>query len=384
MVNSWDEFSPLQSVVVGSVFESSFFNNVKNDKIRGVLQRICEETNEDIETFKTTLKHHGIQTFQAMPNDLGYEDRIEAYVDVNGKIGFGSDNPNVTKKQLIPVPPLQPRDDAVTMGNEILITDHTLEISGYVEKFKEWFGDENVNDDIFNGNHRFKRTEKNMNVFLRNRNMGSLDDYDKSIFDEHELMGFCSPNLTRIGKKCLVDTWQTRDIIDFMKTTYPQFEYQAIDIGGHNDGIFSVLKPGLVIAGEEFKPHNTFSNWKTIYFEDPNWQTVRYWNDLKKKNAGKWWVPGEESNDEFTSFVGTFLEDWTGYVEETIFDVNCLVLDEKTVVVNSDNPLLLNILKENDIDAVVCPLRHRFFWDGGWHCLTLDVVRQGGQDDYGL
>jgi hypothetical protein len=32
----------------------------------------------------------------------------------------------------------------------------------------------------------------------------------------------------------------------------------------------------------------------------------------------------------------------------------------------------------------VCPLRHRFFWDGGWHCLTLDVKRKGGQIDYGV
>ena len=29
-INSWDEFSPLRTVLVGSVFEPSFFDGVKN------------------------------------------------------------------------------------------------------------------------------------------------------------------------------------------------------------------------------------------------------------------------------------------------------------------------------------------------------------------
>jgi len=28
------------------------------------------------------------------------------------------------------------------------------------------------------------------------------------------------------------------------------------------------------------------------------------------------------------------------------------------------------------------PLRHRYFWDGGLHCCSLDLVREGDREDY--
>ena len=34
------------------------------------------------------------------------------------------------------------------------------------------------------------------------------------------------------------------------------------------------------------------------------------------------------------------------------------------------------------MEAVYVPWRHRWFWDGGLHCITLDLVRQGVQQDY--
>ena len=157
---------------------------------------------------------------------------------------------------------------------------------------------------------------------------------------------------------------------------------------GHNDSVFSVLKPGVVIAASWVQEYGgvqkLFPNWEIIYFEDPNWDQVVKWGKLKKLNRGKWWVPGEEDNDEFTNFVETWLDNWIGEVEETIFDVNTLVLDDKYVVVNSDNPVLVDALHKHNMEPVFCPLRHRFFFDGGWHCLTLDVEREGGQQDYGL
>ena len=30
-INSWDEFSPLKTVLLGSVFEPEFFNGIKNN-----------------------------------------------------------------------------------------------------------------------------------------------------------------------------------------------------------------------------------------------------------------------------------------------------------------------------------------------------------------
>jgi hypothetical protein len=389
-VNSWDEFQPLEAVVVGSIYDTSFFDGVKNTKVADVLKRIVDETAEDIEYFKNQLRSHNIQVYQASPTELGYHSSILDYVDVNGKMGYGSNHPEYVKDSLIPTSPLQVRDDSVVMGNKILVTDKTFEVDGYVKKFKEWFGEEQLDLSVYNGNYRFRQTEECLERYIKDRNLGeTLADFTEEqrqqLIEENTLMGFCSPNLTRIGKKCLVDLNQTPTLIDFLKETYPQFSYEALNLGGHNDSIFSVLKPGLVISGPWFKgSEGAFKDWEIIYFNDTRWDDVREWLDLRSKNKGKWWVPGEEQNDQFTHFVESFLPDWTGFVEETIFDINSLVIDEKNVVINSNSPNLIKLLDSKGINPIVCPLRHRFFWDGGWHCLTLDVRRSGGQNDYGL
>jgi hypothetical protein len=34
------------------------------------------------------------------------------------------------------------------------------------------------------------------------------------------------------------------------------------------------------------------------------------------------------------------------------------------------------------MEPVYVPWRHRYFWDGGLHCITLDLYREGTQQDY--
>ena len=136
-INSWDEFQPLEAVVVGSTYDSSFFDGVKNKKIGDVFKKICDETTEDIEYFKEQIKSHNIEVFQASPSELGYHSSILDYADVNGRIGHASESSHIVRDALIPIHPLQVRDDSVVMGNKILITDKTFEVDGYVNKFQE-------------------------------------------------------------------------------------------------------------------------------------------------------------------------------------------------------------------------------------------------------
>ena len=384
-LNSWDEMQPLEVVAVGSVYDPSFFDGVKNSKIASVLKKIMHETIEDIEYFKDQMKSHRIEVLQASPTELGYSNSILDYVDVNGKMGYTSEHPEYVKKNLIPTAPLQIRDDSIVMGNKLLITDKTFEVEGYVKKFIEWFGEDQLDLSIFSGGLQFNRSEYNVKSAAIDQGLPENHFLENPSTEVSYLSGFCSPNITRIGNRCLVDLWQTPDALKFLKNNYPQFSYTDVCIGGHLDGIFSIIKEGVVIAGPWFKGNeHLFPNWEIIHFEDPNWSHVDQWYRLRDKNRGSWWVPGEEGNDQFTEFVESFLPNWTGYCEETIFDLNCLVVDDKHVVVNSDNPKLLSLLKARNLTPIVCPLRNRFFWDGGWHCLTLDVKRSGGQRDYGV
>jgi len=103
---------------------------------------------------------------------------------------------------------------------------------------------------------------------------------------------------------------------------------------------------------------------------------------LKKKNAGKWWVPGEELNDDFTDFVETWLKDWVLYVEETVFDVNMLIINPTNVIVNGYNKKVFDAFERHGITPHVINFRHRYFWDGGIHCITSDLGRTGEMKDY--
>jgi len=84
----------------------------------------------------------------------------------------------------------------------------------------------------------------------------------------------------------------------------------------------------------------------------------------------------------YTEFVETWLTDWVGYCEETVFDVNVLMLDDKTVCVNNYNKIAFDYFKKHKIEPIIVPFRHRYFWDGGLHCVTLDLNREGEMENY--
>lgn len=394
-VNSWDEFQPLQELVLGSFYDRSFFEDIRNPKIRDVLVQIADETQEDLENFKEKMKSHGVNVVQYTPKELGYHDNILDYVDIHGRLSLkdSSRHSYRLKANMLPAPPLEPRDNIIVMGDKIFVSDPIYSAKKFAKVLKETYGEESVDDRLLTNNNIKFRPGLDMAVTKLKRIL------DHSVVDkmtESEIMGrvddisidgFCSPNLTRIGTKCIVDIAQTVDSIDFLETNYPKFRYEMIDLGGHNDSIFGVLKPGLVIASNHLRDRGyqrIFNKWKVIYFNDPIWDQVGKFKRLRKKNLGKWWVPGQEDNDEFTFFVEYFLENLTGQVDETVFDVNVLVIDDKHVVVNSASKELFKVLKENGMEPIHCPIRHRFFFDGGWHCLTLDINRKGSQVDYGI
>ena len=127
---------------------------------------------------------------------------------------------------------------------------------------------------------------------------------------------------------------------------------------------------------------DTFPGWEVVYLPRQSWSRVGPFLSLKLKNKGKWWVPGEELNDDFTHFVESWLNHWVGYVEETVFDVNMLVIDEKNVVCNNYNEKVFEAFDRYGITPHVINFRHRYFWDGGLHCITSDIHREGTMKDY--
>ena len=113
-------------------------------------------------------------------------------------------------------------------------------------------------------------------------------------------------------------------------------------------------------------------------------------NELMKCELGEQKIVGGRLNcppDAFglgvyTKFIEEWLNTWTGYSEETQFEVNMLSVNENTILSMNYQKQVHDKLKEHKIEPIYCRFRHRNFWDGGLHCLTLDTVREGGMQSY--
>lgn len=386
LYNIWNKWDKLKTVMLGQCYPPSFFKDIKNDRIRDALIKISEETIEDLENFEQILKKFGCQVIRP---EIDPSENIMNYINKEGALVS------------VPRSPLQPRDTQLVVGNELF---YVLDDHPSIKKKLDEYNSINPNRLFFDTSSKIelfpKMSEKRFQLvagadwltyedYLR-------DDYFSRIpvhileeirtFTQHIIN---APSITVVGKDIYLDIYGLQDnsisntpnLID--KKVSENFRLNYLSISGHNDGCFHTLKPGAILSIFEVQTYeNTFPGWDVCYLENQSWDLVEDFLRLKKKVNGKWWVPGEENNDEFTHFVETWLQDWVGYVEETVFDVNVLVLDENHVCVNNLNPTVIDFLKKHKMEPVYIPWRHRYFWDGGLHCITLDLCREGTQEDY--
>jgi len=357
--------------MLGNNYAPEFFNGIP-DKAGDPLKRICEETLEDLEGYKKILQDFGVEVIQP---EL---DPSERFLDDPHRYPRG---------------PLQPRDNQLVLGNHCFISqdDHPAirtkldeyeTISEYSMRYP-WVGN------------------KTHYIELAGTDFPSYEDFlinrtNKEYFKEfvwEELLDFSylavsSANMFMLGKKLVIGTDEkTRHLTadDYVATTpFDKFEIELTQMDGHTDGNFHPIKPGAILSLCDVQNYaETFPGWDVCYLPDQSWTKVDKFLGLKNKNQGKWWLAGEEDNDEFTHFVETWLQDWVGYVEETVFDVNVLMLDEyHCCVSNPNNEQVNTFLKKHKVEPVYVPWRHRYFWDGGLHCITLDLYREGTQKEY--
>ena len=196
-----------------------------------------------------------------------------------------------------------------------------------------------------------------------------------------------SAMITRIGRDLYHGTESYEEdqsqLLSERTKLFPNYRNHIVNSGGHSDGTFCPVKPGLIVSLLDIPTYQeTFPGWEVVYLPGQSWTAVQPFLDLKEKNRGNFWVPGEEYNDDFTDYVNEWLDKWVGYVEETVFDVNMLVIDEHNVIVNNENDQVFEAFERHGITPHVCNFRHRYFWDGGIHCVTSDLHREGTQQNY--
>ena len=329
-VKGYATFDPLKHCWIGSGFKTEWFSDLpiySNDKIMDPLKRIADETEEDYQRLDALLTDAGVKTHRS-------------FLDIN----------KVKSLKNIFRPPVNPRDHFAVIGEKIYV----------------WVGQGGEGyEDVLK---QIERKHISSNTLeWGNISTAVITRVGKDIFWDLEGQTRTEENIQKY-----VDLWKQQG-----------YRVHLSRRGYHNDGAFCVVKPGCIVSLYDVQNYETmFPGWDVLYVPDQSWDKMSTFHKIKHKVGGRWWLKGEEHNDELINFMNTWLNDWVGYVEETVFDVNMLSLDQNTIICNNYNKEVFAHFKKHKVEPIVFNFRHRYFWDGGVHCITQDLYREGTQEDY--
>lgn len=352
--NSWTEFQPLKEVILGKAYSSEDITAeyFPDDELRSGLKRIFDETEEDVLKVKEFLESIGVNVRR--PNVVFDLQKKKGYCDLQ-KFDFA-----------FPDHPLQPRDTAGVYGDTL--------IDFYTGNNGRFFSNWSTYD-------YFVEYYKAGNNWLSMPMPNFVGDTEK-LYEAHDgqRLLYHSANLLRCGRDIfysLVHPSQGRHIGKgtdlgmewIQRTLSDKFRFHAIDHGGHLDGKLALLKPGVVACWNKNVIPDVLKDWDIIEIPDTAFNLPEDFRNTRKKR----WYKG---------FVSDYLTEWIGFCDETVFDVNMFSVSEELVITNGYNKEIYKQFNKHNIEGWPWHFRHQHFWDGAVHCLTMDTIREGGQEDY--
>jgi hypothetical protein len=342
VINSFTSWQPLEEVIVGSILTPDYFDFIDDDQVRNQLGQVLEETIEDLNNLQRTIEEFGARVRRP---ELPNKDKFI--------------RTQVTGRQ-VALPPLTPRDWQITLGNNLLRVLPMQELDNLCKEYEQAQPGSVINP---------HGATWNPNCILNNASASCIVRVGRDVFFDNS--DYLRPE-------------QTRWIVD--NCLGPEYRIHEAVTDGHGDAVFAILKPGVILSSK----HDVNLNFERDF---PGWEVCKIWDSSiwaamevgkfkYEQSPGAWYLQGQTPTPEFTQFVDTYLTKWTGFVAETVFDVNCLVLDESHVIFSAYNKQVFDFCRRHQIEPIICDLRHSYFWDGGISCCTQDIRRRGGLETY--
>jgi hypothetical protein len=328
MISSHSGSQPLKTVWLGDVYPEKFYDHYESN-LRDSLCQLTETTKHDLGKIKSKLVELGVivqqPTFESM----------DLYI---------SDN-KLTK------PPICPRDWAITLGDTLYITP---QYESGIQPW-QWAIDEHI--------------KAGSNVCVLNRFCDNPDP--------HCYMNY--PSVVRVGKDIYVDYPKDAGIIEKNMSVVcselsKNYRVHVTHTNDHSDGVFCPVQPGQIFSTHYRKTYShTFPEWDVFFLKD----TTKQNNSQFRR-----WQRPDHYLPYYSDALASYALDWLGNSNETIFEVNMLVVDEKNVICIAENDAACRKLESIGITPHVMNFKTRGFWDGGLHCITLDIHRLGECIDY--
>jgi hypothetical protein len=366
----WD---PLRVCIVGQSYPPEFYSWIKSSRVRNLFEKIAQETEEDYQGIIKKLKEFNVEILRPKVSSL-------ETAFINGKY--------------LP-PPMTPRDHMIMIG-ETMYGGYQLNFLTFYNSVKDklWPRCDSLDEfktlpghiqeeciDVHGLQHLLDFYSSYDHIYDQIQQQGNTVTFD------HDISAAPGSYITRIGQDLYfgTETYNQDQTLYQQKidSTFPNTRNHIVNTGGHSDGVYCPVCPGLIISLKDVPTYaETFPGWEVVYLPGQSWNKIQPFLTLKQKNKGKWWIPGFESDQEVIDLVETWLGHWTGYVEETVFDINMLIVDPKNVIVFSYNKKVFDALNRYGITPHIVPFRHRYLWDGGIHCVTTDLHREGAIQDF--
>jgi hypothetical protein len=343
-VQAYTSWQPLEAVIVGRVYTPDYFDFVEDPQVRDQLQQILQESAEDLDNLSQTIIQYGAEVYRPGLPDKDYW------------INYQTSGPLASA----PLPPLTPRDWQITLGEHLLRVLSLRELDPICD------------------------------VVDATKPGTVIDPHCGGWNPDHVMSSAVASCIVRVGTDIFFDNseWLTTPQMEWIRENVldDRFKLRRAVTEGHGDAVFAILKPGLILStmhDSNINYQQDFPGWKVLRINDSSIDAAMAVGKFRYETMdGRWYLPGVKPTENFAQFVDTYLKDWTGFVKETVFDVNCLVLDEQHVIFSGYNKAVFDLCESNGITPIICELRHKYFWDGGISCVTQDLRRRGGLETY--
>ena len=342
-IRAYTSWQPLEEVIVGKVYTPDYFDFVEDVEVRQQLQQILQESEEDLNNLAQVIERYGARVHRP---DLPPKDQWIANQTL--------ENPTA------PLPPLTPRDWQISLGERLLRVLSLRELDNLCEMYSQ----------ISPG--------------------CVIDPHHGNWNPDHPLATAVASCIVRVGTDIFFDNseWLTTAQMEWIRDHVldDRFRVRRAITEGHGDSVFAILKPGVILS--TMHDHNInyqqdFPDWDVLRINDSTIDAAMAIGKFRYETMdGRWYLPGIKPTENFALFVDTYLKDWTGFVKETVFDVNCLVLDEQHVIFSGYNKQVFAFCEHHGITPIISELRHKYFWDGGISCVTQDIRRTGPLETY--
>ena len=430
MVSVHQCFDPLKVCIVGRSYPPEFYSDIGNNKVRSSMERVAIETEEDYQKLINKLEEFDVEVLR-----LDISGNVEDYQNYDGVVdcpppmcprdfsaqigntfympgkNYGenfnvmelyfsmmNDNPSWVKGEQ-----QENREKVLAKYFEDLLQPgRPLSQEAALESFRNREGMDCFALKFLQGIDREElekviiASEKNTigsnYKFPDNKKFYAwttvekwLKDHDVPIvYDQYINSASC----WRLGEDLffnyvnILNKLNEESFLKKWRRLFPDYRVHGIDIPGHGDGAMHPVKEGLILANRSFDYYKDFyPDWEVVTVES-GWNKVRPFYNMKSKNQGRWWIKGEEDNEDLIDYIHTWLDHWVTYVEETVFDVNVLPIDEQNCIVNGYNKNVFDAFDRHGITPHIINFRHRYFWDGGLHCITSDISRVGERKSF--